>query len=558
MIIGIDLGTTTTEAAVYRNGKIEMITDSQGKIVTPSVIGLDENNEFIVGERAKAQYLIAPERTVIEVKRKMGTDEKISLGGKKFLAKELSAKLLSHVKTCASEYLDEEISEAVISVPAYFDEIQRQAVMEAGKLAGFDVKRIINEPTAAAMSYGIEHMEDESHILIYDLGGGTFDVTLLEMFDGVLEVKASSGDNQLGGKEFDERIINYLVSRFEEKNNVSLKGDAYAFARLKDAAEKCKIALSTEESYLVQIPLLTQKDNVPIALEENITRTQFEEMIADLIERTHYPIDVVLRDGEVEASEIDLILLVGGSTRIPIITKDITEYLGQAPKTDIDPDYSVAQGAAVQAAIIADEIEAEKGLIVTDVNPYSLGVRTINGFDIDHMSVIIPKNVTIPVTREDVFYTSLDYETEVNIEVYQGESSAASKNHLLGKFKLSGIPSKPQGEEKIIVSFSYDLNGMLNVSARVKSTGKEASVKIDMANGNESDNEVMDVSEWKKSEIASNYRSIIRKAEKYISKTKDDFEREQLEDIVYELKCSIINGDEYEADELVEELNNIL
>ena len=417
-IIGIDLGTSTTEAAVIRDGKPVMIVNLDQEIITPSAVGIDNGGNWVIGEKARAQYLLSPDNTAIEVKRKIGTNEKIMLGKQSCTPVALSAKLLEYVRTYVSEYLEEEVTRAVISVPAYFDDIQRQATVRAGMEAGFQVERIINEPTAAALSYGLDHMEEESHILVYDLGGGTFDVTLLEMFGGVLEVKASSGNNTLGGKDFDQQLITWLQTRFEEKSGISLKGNTYALARLKEQAEQCKIALSTQEEVRIQIPLLAEKDGIPQGLEETVTRSQFEDLIRELVEQTHDPIDTVLGDSGIRAEDLDLILLVGGSTRIPLISRDIEAFLGMEPKTEVDPDYSVAQGAAIQAAIISGEIDSEEGIVITDVNPYTLGIRALYGFDADHMSVVIPRNVTIPVRRHQVYSTSWEGQEAAQIDIY--------------------------------------------------------------------------------------------------------------------------------------------
>lgn len=558
-IIGIDLGTTTTEAAVFRNEATEMLLNFDGNIVTPSVVGLDESGNMIVGEKARAQYILEPERTAIEVKRKIGSGQTIRLGKESFSAVELSAALLTYVKRYAAQYLDEEVARAVISVPAYFDDIQRQEVVEAGKRAGFVVERIINEPTAAAMSYGIGHMEEESHILVYDLGGGTFDVTLLEMFDGVLEVKASSGDNQLGGKDFDERLIDWLLGRFEEKHGVKLTGDVYAMARLKEQAEKCKIVLSTQEEVTVQIPMLAEKNHVPLALEETVTREQFEGLIAGLIERTHQPINVVLADSGVDRDEIAMVLLVGGSTRVPLVSRDLKEFLGIEPVTEVHPDYCVAQGAAVCAAMIAGELDEDDGLVMTDVNPYTLGIRTADYFEHDIMSVIIPRNVTIPVTKHDTFSTLYPGQTSVEVEVYQGESEVASENHFLGHFLLDGIPADEREHEKLDIAFTYNINGMLQVEATVISTGKKADLAIDLMGG---ENEAaVDVSGWKQAECASAYRSVIRRAEKMLYQ-KDAFDRKsvnvRLENLLYRLKKAILEENEFLADEIADDVEDIL
>ncbi len=554
IIIGIDLGTATTEAAVYLDGKVQMIPNPNGDIVTPSVIGVDESGNFIIGEKAKAQYIMAPERTAIEVKRKLGTTEQIRLGKRSFTPVELSAKLLEYVRGYTSEYLDADITRAVISVPAYFDDIQRQAVVEAGKKAGFTVERIINEPTAAALSYGIDHMEEESHILVYDLGGGTFDVTLLEMFGGVLEVKASSGDNALGGKDFDQCLIDLMEGHFRTAHGISLNNKPYAMARLKTQAENCKVTLSSQEEAQVHIPLLAEQDHVPLGLEDTISRSQFEELAQDLLDRTRGPIQVVLEDSGVGREELDMVLLVGGSTRMPMVAASIQELLGMEPKREVDPDYSVAQGAAIQAAIISGAIDSDDSIVMTDVNPYTLGIRTVSGLNPDYMSVIIPRNVTIPVTKHQTYYTTFDFQTEAVIDVYQGESRTASKNHRLGTFTLTGIPAAPATEESIDVSFSYNQDGMLDVSASITSTGKEASIVIDLMHEAEAP---MDVSSWKSSPIAGDYRSIIRRGEKFLKRLQGEGSGklgQELGDLLYRLKKAVLEEDSLEADELEEEI----
>lgn len=563
-VIGIDLGTATTEAAVFRNGKPEMIRNPEGKIVTPSVVGLDESGNFIVGEKAKAQYLMAPERTAIEVKRKIGSGERIRLGRQSFTPVELSARLLEYVRNYASEYLEEEISRAVISVPAYFDDIQRQAVVEAGTRAGFTVERIINEPTAAALSYGIAHMEEESHILIYDLGGGTFDVTLLELFEGVLEVKASSGDNQLGGKDIDERLIGWLRERFEGQYGISLEGNTYAMARLKEQAEQGKIALSIQEEASIRIPFLAEKDGMPLVLDEVITCGQLEELIHDLIERTHHPIQVVLDDSGIDRENLDLVLLVGGSTRIPMVSRDIEEFLGMKPKTEIDPDYSVAEGAAIQAGIISGAIDQTDSIVMTDVNPYTLGVRALSDFSDDCMSVIIPRNVTIPVTRHRQYYTAFPNQEIAQIDVYQGESRIASRNHRLGTCMVEGIPQGPAGKEAVDVAFSYNQNGILHVSAVLVSTGETVDVSIDMMQAGIG--ERIDVSGWKQSPMATEYRSILRRSEKFLKNTQAetmeneaaDSRNRELEELIYQLKKAILEGNLEEADYLEDEIRDLM
>lgn len=546
-IIGIDLGTSTTEAAVIRNGKPEIMLNFDSKKVTPSVVGIDDSGNILVGEAALARHMIAPKSTVLEIKRKMGLKEKVLMGQASFTPEQISAQILSYVRMFASKYIDEDITRAVISVPAYFDEIQRQATVEAGKQAGFTVERIINEPTAAALSYGLSNLDKESYILVYDLGGGTFDVTVLEMFNGVLEVKASSGDNQLGGKDFDQKLIDFLLERFYEKNNIDLSKDVYAMARLKSEAIKCKIELSTVEQTEVIIPMITEKDGQPIALEETVTREQFEKLIEELIEKTHDPIDVVLNDSGISDEDLDMVLLVGGSTRVPIIKEDIKKYLNKEPEQAVDPDYAVAEGAAIQAGILSGEIDGDTSLIMTDVNPYTLGIRTLSYNNFDYMSVIIPRNTTIPVTRKETYYTSWDWQTEAIIEVFQGESATASHNHFLGDFHIGGIPSRSAGKEKIEVEFSYNLNGMLNVSATIPSTGNVADITIDMLNRDEEQR--VDVSDWKNSFLAGDFRTLIRRCEKWLSSKKGDKQdKADVEEYLYLLKKAIIEEDEDDAE----------
>lgn len=555
VIIGIDLGTSTTEAAVLRDGKPELILNSDGEKVTPSVVGMDDDGNLLVGMPALSRQILAPESTVLEIKRKMGSREKVRLGNASFTPEEISARILSYVRKFAGEYLGEDICRAVISVPAYFDEVQRQATVEAGRQAGFTVERIINEPTAAAMSYGLSHLEEESQILVYDLGGGTFDVTLLEMFDGVLEVKASSGDNQLGGKDFDQKLIEYLLEKFREKHGIDLRKDIHAMARLKTEAVRCKIALSSEKSVSALLPLIAEKDGKPLALEEEVTRELFEELTGELLERTHDPIDVVLNDAGISGQELDMVLLVGGSTRIPMVRRDIQEYLGMEPVQAVDPDFAVAEGAAIQGGILSGELDGEQGLVMTDVNPYTLGIRTIHGFRDDYMSVVIPRNTTIPVTRKEEYYTSWDNQTTVKIEVYQGEFHSVEHNHRLGSFLVQGIPENAAGEEKIEVSFSYNMDGMLKVSARSVSTGKEADITIDMLQcGKE---ERIDVSGWKEAPMSGSFRTIIRRSEKWLASNRGKAEEDEIremEECLYLLKKAILDNDKETAEEYEDEL----
>lgn len=548
-IIGIDLGTSTTEAAVYQDGKPVIMLNFDGKEVTPSIVGLDDSGNIIVGEKAEAQLLIAPDRTVREVKRLIGTDQSITMGKRSYSPVEISTMILSYVRNYAAKYLDMDVERAVISVPAYFDELQRQETMEAGNAAGFFVDRIINEPTAAALSYGLEHMDEESYVLVYDLGGGTFDVTILEMFEGVLEVKASSGDNKLGGKDFDQRLIEYLIKQFQNQYGIDLTKDIYAMARVRDEALRCKIALSTQEEYTIQIPVLTMKNDVPYAMDEVITRAKFEELIQDLVERTHDPINVVLSDSGISAQQLNKILLVGGSTRVPLVHRDIEAYFGKKPEAAVDPDFAVAQGAAIQAAIISGQIDETDEIVMTDVNPYTLGVRALRGYDEQYMSVIIPRNKTIPTTKKQRYYTSWDGQTDAIIEVYQGESSSVQYNHCIGEFILKGIPSRAAGEEAVDVSFSYNQNGMLQVTGTIVSTGEEATIAINMLDTKEKQ---IDVSEWKSSNLAGEYRTVIRRVEKWLKKHTDE---DKIENLLYQLKKAILDDDAQQAEEYEEKLH---
>ncbi|MDO5701828.1 MAG: Hsp70 family protein [Lachnospiraceae bacterium] len=569
-VIGIDLGTSTTEAAVYRDGSPVMIINLSGDVITPSAVGQDDNGNWVVGERARAQLLLFPQNTAIEIKRKTGTGERISIGGSTWSPVELSARILEYVRNYASSYLKEDVMRAVISVPAYFNEIQRQETIAAGKMAGFKVERILNEPTAAALSYGLEHAEEESHILVFDLGGGTFDVTLLEMFDGVLEVKASSGDNRLGGKDFDEALCEWMLNEFRADTGINLRKDPYAMVRIKDEAERCKKELSYSDKYHVMLPALGKKGDTPFHLDRIISLDKFEELTRELMERTHGPIDLVLGDSGISAGDIDKVILVGGATRMPMVAREIEEYLGIKPEPAVNPDYAVAEGAAIQAAIISGDIRPEDGLIMTDVNPFSLGVRCFDGFSTDSMSVIIPRNATIPVTKKEKYTTSYDYQTEALIEVYQGESSVASSNHFLGKFTLGGIPAKKidrYGGQSITVSFSYDLKVMLQVEAVVDSTGRKASIDIDMLGADTaSDRETEKPGSSgdtgrKRTELAGKYKSLIRKAERELKKlyiSGEPGEYDELDDALSDLMEAISEGDEASADYTASILNRIL
>ena len=559
LVIGIDLGTSTTEAAVFRDGKPEMILNLDGEAITPSAVGIDAAGNWVAGSRAKAQALLEPQNTAIEVKRKTGSGETIQLGKASYTPVALQARLLSHVRTYASEYLGQSVNRAVISVPAYFNNIQRMETVSAGRQAGFTVERILNEPTAAALSYGLDHMEEESHVLVYDLGGGTFDVTLLEMFEGVLEVKASSGDNQLGGKDFDERLMETLLNRFSAKHGKNLRTDRFAMVHLKEEAEKCKIALSEQDSYEVLLPALTTIKGAPVEMRETVTRAQFEEMTRDLLSRTHQPIDTVLTDAKLSEDDIDRIILVGGSTRMPMVARDIRDYLGQEPVRAVHPDYAVSMGAAIQAGIISGEIRPEEGLIMTDVCPYSLGIRTDDDGMANFMSVIIPRNTTIPVARTEVYQTSSDGQRAVEVDIFQGESIQVSNNQPLGNFTIDGVPPAPAGYQKLDVEFAYDMNGILNVRAMLHANRKEMSIRIDMKNAPDGKDQE-DVSAWKDAKDAKAYRAVIRTAERLLSggKDLDPNQREWLEDLLYRLKKAIMEEETVRAKELETDLSRLI
>jgi molecular chaperone DnaK len=560
-IAGIDLGTSTSEIAVLVDGKPYVIPNHLGEPITPSVVGISNEGDIIVGKEARDQLLLKPDDTVIEVKRLMGSNEKVMMGGKEYSPQQISAYILKYLMDCASKHLGEDIDRAVITVPAYFSDEQRRATVEAGKLAGINVERIINEPTAAALDYGIEHMEECRNILIYDLGGGTLDVTVLEMFEGVLEVKASSGNNKLGGKDFDKRIMDYLLESFIKANNIDLSEDLRAMMRLKEAAELCKIALSTQEQYTITLPFMANVDGKPVALEETITKGLFESLIKDLIDSTEKQIKSALSDSELNAEDIDMILLVGGSTRIPYVRSFIEGLLKKTPESLVDPDLAVVRGASVQAGILNNELSSEKDIMITDVCPYTLGIGVldfIGGMPVpDAYDIIIPRNITIPVKKEKIYGTVHDDQTCVEIKVYQGEYRKASQNNFLGKFILDGIPPAPAFEQKINVAFSYDVNGILNVEGKIISTGEMANITIETT-GVTMEDEV-DLEQWKKSPLYKKYRSIIKKAEKMLETEDLGYETIELDGLIKRIKKAIIKEGSIEViDDLKDELSDLM
>ena len=469
-IVGIDLGTTNSCIAVIEGGEPVVIPNAEGARTTPSVVAFGKNGERMVGQVAKRQAITNPERTVSSIKREMGSDYKVTIDGKQYTPQEISAMILQKLKTDAEAYLGEPVTEAVITVPAYFTDAQRQATKDAGKIAGLDVKRIINEPTAAALSYGIDKEQDQK-IMVYDLGGGTFDVSLIEMGDGVQEVLATAGNNRLGGDDFDQRIIDWLADEFQKSEGIDLRGDKMAMQRLKEAAEKAKIELSGVTTSTISLPFITADATGPKHLENTLSRAKFNELTADLVESTMGPVRQVLSDAGLKASDINKVLMVGGSSRIPAVQEAVQKYLGQEPFKGINPDECVAMGAALQGGVLGGDVE---GLLLLDVTPLSLGIETLGGV----CTKIIDRNTTIPTKKSQIFSTAADNQTSVEINVLQGEREFAKDNKSLGMFHLDGILPARRGTPQIEVTFDIDANGIVHVSAKDLGTGKEQSISI--------------------------------------------------------------------------------
>jgi len=474
-VIGIDLGTTNSCVAVMEGGEAVVIPNPEGGRTTPSVVGFKKDGERIVGETAKRQAITNPDRTIMSIKRHMGTNHKEVIDGKEYSPQEISAITLQKLKSDAEAYLGQPVTQAVITVPAYFNDSQRQATKDAGKIAGLEVLRIVNEPTAAALAYGLEKAEDQT-ILVYDLGGGTFDVSILELGDGFFEVKATSGDNMLGGDDFDQVIIDYLVAEFKKENGVDLSKDKAAIQRLKDAAEKAKKELSGVLTTTISLPFITMVDSVPAHLEMNLTRAKFEELSADLVERTMVPARQALKDAGLSTSEIDKVVLVGGSTRIPAVQEAVKKLTGKEPHKGVNPDEVVALGAAVQAGVLTGDV---KDVVLLDVTPLSLGIETAGGV----FTKMIDRNTTIPTSKAQIFSTYADNQPGVEIHVLQGERSMAADNKTLGRFQLNDIPPAPRGVPQIEVKFDIDANGIVNVSAMDKGTGKSQNITITSSSG---------------------------------------------------------------------------
>lgn len=469
-IIGIDLGTTNSCVAVIEGGEPVVIANAEGARTTPSVVAFSKDGERMVGQVAKRQAITNPDRTISSIKRDMGTSRKVNIDGKDFTPQEISAIILQKLKTDAEGYLGDKVTEAVITVPAYFTDAQRQATKDAGKIAGLDVKRIINEPTAAALAYGIDKETDQK-VMVYDLGGGTFDVSIIEMGDGVQEVLATAGNNRLGGDDFDKRIMDWMVDTFKQQNGIDLTGDKMAMQRIKEAAEKAKIDLSGMTSTDINLPFITADANGPKHFEATLSRAKFNELTADLVEATMGPVKQALSDSGLSVSQIDKVLLVGGSTRIPAVQEAIKKFIGKEPFKGINPDECVAVGASIQAGVLGGDV---KGLLLLDVTPLSLGIETMGGIN----TKVIERNSTIPTKKSQIFSTAADGQTSVEVHVLQGEREFAKDNKTLGVFLLDGIAPAPRGIPQIEVTFDIDANGIVNVSAQDKGTGKEQHITI--------------------------------------------------------------------------------
>ena len=548
-IIGIDLGTTNSCVCVLEAGEPKVIPNAEGDRTTPSVVAFNKDGERIVGAAAKRQAITNP-NTISSIKRLMGTDKKVEANGKKYSPEEVSAMILSNLKESAENYLGEPVTKAVITVPAYFNDAQRQATKNAGKIAGLEVERIINEPTAAALAYGLDKQDKNQTILVYDLGGGTFDVSILELGDGVVEVKSTSGNNHLGGDDFDNKIIDYLVSEFKKENGVDLTKDKMAMQRLKEIAEKAKKDLSGMTSTQVSAPFISQGADGPLHLDMTLTRAKFESLISDLVESTLEPVRNALKDADLKAKDLDKVIFVGGSTRVPLVYETVKKELGMEPSREVNPDEVVAMGAAIQGGVLTGDVN---DIVLLDVTPLSLGIETLGGV----MTVLIPRNTTIPTSKSEVFSTAADNQPAVDVHVLQGERSMAADNKTLGRFQLTNIPPAPRGVPQIEVKFDIDANGIVNVTAKDLGTNKEQSITI-TSSTNLSDEEIermrkeaeenkeADKKRKEEADLKNEAEQLVFQTEKSLKDLGDKVdkkEKEEAEDLIKDLREALSKND---------------